>query len=290
MQIDRILNDAASSAVVKNLATAFGVDPERATPAVEIMFQALTDRIERNTLSRGGVADVVDLLGKPNIGRALSDPQALASPQVANAGNYVLGVLFGDKHLSRGIAARAAARTGLDEEVAKRMLPVTASLLIGALQNKAQGEIAEKFGGLAAVSSRSPLPMPGDRPRSLPDSPTGDFEFDLPKTSGGSGGGMGGATAGSGSPLPIPGDEIPGINDGESAPSRFPQLPDVIRRGGTQVPGPSGGSLEDIIRSILGNLLGFKNGGVLSWIVNLLLSKWFSGFIMRIVRRMLTGR
>ena len=70
MQIDRILNDAASSAVVKNLATAFGVDPVRATPAIEFMFQALTDRIERNTLSRGGVADVVDLLGKSNIGRA----------------------------------------------------------------------------------------------------------------------------------------------------------------------------------------------------------------------------
>ena len=99
---------------------------------------------------------------------------------------------------------------------------------------------------------------------------------------------MGGATVGSGSPLPIPGDDIPGINN--ETPSRFPQLPDVIRRGGTQVPGPSGGSLEDIIRSILGNLLGFKNGGVLSWIVNLLLSKWFLGFVMRIVRRMLTGR
>jgi Bacterial protein of unknown function (DUF937) len=290
LQIDRILNDAASSAVIKNLATAFGVDPERATPAVEIMFQALTDRIERNTLSRGGVADVVDLLGKPALGRALNDPQGLASPQVANAGNYVLEVLFGSKHLSRGIAARAAAQTGLDEEVAKRMLPSVASLLIGALQSKAQGEIADKFGGLAAVSGRSPLPLPGERPLNLPDSSTGDFDFDLPKTAGGSGGGMGGATAGSGSPLPIPGDEIPGINDGERAPSRFPQLPDVIRRGGTQVPGPSGGSLEDIIRSILGNLLGFKNGGIMSWIINLLLSKWFVGFVMRIVRRMLTGR
>ena len=290
MQIDRILNDAASSAVIKNLATAFGVDPQRATPAIEIMMQALTDRIERNTLSRAGVADVVDLLGKPNLGRALGDPQSLASPQVANAGNYVLDVLFGNKHLSRGIAQRAARNSGLNEDVAKRMLPVIASLLIGALQSKAQGEIADKFGGLAAVSGRRPLPLPGEPPLSLPDQPAGDFEFDLPKTSGGSGGGMGGATAGSGSPLPIPGDEIPGINDGRNAPSRFPELPDVVRRGGTQVPGPSGGSLEDIIRSILGNLLGFKNGGVLSWIVNLLLSKWFLGFAMRIVRRMLTGR
>ena len=288
MQIDRILNDPASSAVIKNLATAFGVDPDRATPAIELMFQALTDRIERNTLSRGGVADVVDLLGKPNIGRALSDPQGLASPQVANAGNTVLDVLYGSKHASRGIAAHAAARTGLNEDVAKRMLPVVASLLIGVLQSKAQGQISERFGGLAAISGRRPLPLPGEPPLNIPDNATGDFDLDLPKASGGSGGGMGGATVGSGSPLPIPGDDIPGIND--ETPSRFPQLPDVIRRGGTQVPGPSGGSLEDIIRSILGNLLGFKNGGVLSWIVNLLLSKWFLGFVMRIVRRMLTGR
>ena len=290
MQIDRILNDATSSAVIKNLATAFGVDPGRATPAIEIMLQALSDRIERNTLSRAGVADVVDLLGKPSLGRALSDPQGLASPQVANAGNYVLDVLVGSKHISRGIAARAAAQSGLNDDVAKRMLPAVASLLIGVLQNKAQGEIADKFGGLAVVSGRSPLPLPGERPLNSPDASTGDFDLDLPKTSGGSGGGMGGATVGSGNPLPIPGDEIPGINDGARAPSRFPQLPDIIRRGGTQVPGPSGGTLEDIIRSILGNLLGFKNGGILSWIVNLLLSKWFLGFVMRIVRRMLTGR
>ncbi len=254
------------------------------------MLQALTDRIERNTLSRGGVADMVDLLGKPSLGRALSDPQGLASPQVANAGNYVLEVIFGGKHQSRGIAARAARNSGLNEVAAKRMLPAVASLLIGVLQSKAQGEIADKFGGLAAVSGRSPLPLPGERPLNIPGPSTVDFDLDLPKPGGGSGGGMGGATVGTGNPLPIPGDEIPGINDGESAPSRFPQLPDIIRRGGTQAPGPGGGSLEDIIRSILGNLLGFKNGGIMSWIINLLLSKWFLGFLMRIARRMLTGR
>src|SRR3546814_4748291 len=50
----------------------------------------------------------------------------------------------------------------------------------------------------------------------------------------------------------------------------YSRLPDIVRRGGQRVPGPDGGSLENIIRSILGNLLG-SNSGVIGTMIKLFL-------------------
>lgn len=286
MHIRDLLDDAPGGASVRQLATAFGLDPERATIAIDVMGGALADRIERNTLSRGGLADIVNLLGRPGTGRALTDPQNLASPQIAAIGNTVLAVLLGDKHASRGVAANAARQSGLSEEALKKLLPAVASMLIGALQRKTVPVIETAAGKIPALDfgleGKSPLPLPGEN---LPDlTSDGGWTHDLPRSSGSSSGGVGG-TAGR-SPLPIPSDDTPGID----GPSRFPNLPDIVRRGGTRVPGPSGGSLEDVIRSILANVLGFKNSGVLSWILKLLLSRWFMGLVRRILSRLFLGR
>ncbi len=137
MHIRDLLDHAPGGASVRNVAAAFGLDPAKAEIAIDVMGQELIDKIERNTLSRGGLADFVDLLGRPSAGRALSDPGRLAAPTIAAAGNGVLGVIVGDKHTSRGIAVKAARASGLDEEALKRMLPAVASLLVGALQHKA---------------------------------------------------------------------------------------------------------------------------------------------------------
>ena len=297
MQIENVLKSAQGGTAYGNLAASFGVNPAQTIPAISVMLDALSHRIERNTLSRGGLADVVALLGTPVAGRALSDPQGLASPETAAAGNHVLDVLIGNKDTSRGIAQRAARASGLDEGVLKKMLPAVASMMIGGLQKETEPPFVERLGripGLEISAGGSPLPMPGD---DIPDADwrgssggnggnagRGGAPLDLPRP-GGSGGGMGGATGG-GSPLPIPGDDIPGLD----VPTRFPKLPDVVRRGGTQVPGPQGGSLDDIIRSILGGLLGFKNTGILAWIMNIIFSRWFLSIAGWLLARMFGRR
>lgn len=270
MNIKSLLDETSDRAPAQSLAAAFGVDPEKAGAALDIMAQSLSDRIERNTLSRGGVADIVDLLARPGAGAALARPETLASVQVEEAGNGVLDVLLGSKHASRGVAARTARATGLDEATLKKMLPAVASMVMGALQAKSMPQIEKSIAALPALGS--PLPLPGENPT-------------LPRTSGSGSG----STAGrGGSPLPIPGDDIPGVE----GPSRFPQLPDIIRRGGRdiQVPAPGGGgagggSLDEIIRQILANALGFKNTGILAFILKIIFSRWFLGLLSRILFR-----
>lgn len=285
MTLDTTLQNAQGGAMLKNFATAFGVDPQKAEQAVSVMTAALSDRIERNTLSRGGLADVVDLLTRSDSSRILSDPQSLASPQTEAAGNHILDVLIGDKHISRGIAHRAARQSGLDEAVLKKMLPTVAEAMIGGLQKETEGIFADRLKGVQGLRSAggSPLSLPGE------EMPPVEAERPAPRfpQPGGSGG-IGGTVGGS--PLPIPGDNIPGVgrNSRGGGGGGFENLPDIIRRGGTQVPG--GGDLGDVIRSILGSLLGFQPRGVLGWIMALIFSRWFRGIIGGILRRIFMGR
>ena len=303
MQILDVLNHAQGGAALSNVATAFGVNPDKAAPAIQTMLEALSERIERNTISRGGLADFVELLNHDVTGRAIDDGEGLAGPETAAIGNHVLNVLIGDKDSSRAIAKRAAKDSGLDEQVLKKMLPTVASMLIGGLQKQTAGTFAERLRGVPGLNisaGGSPLQLPGDDvdvqddrggagqwndlPKQAGGGNSGQWN-NLPKPSGG-GGGMGGSLGGGG-PLPIPGDDIPGLD----RPGRFPGLPDVVRRGGTQVPGPNGGSLEEIIRSILGSLLGFQGGGgMFSNIIKFFLARWFLGFIKRMFSRVALGR
>lgn len=292
MDIQSLLKTASGGDGIASLATAFGVDPAAANTAAASLAEALSDRIQRNTLSRGGVADVVALLGNP----------AAASGSV-DAGNGVLGVLTGSKHISRGIAARAASESGIDVDVVKKMLPEVASMLIGGLQRQSQsefGRLVRNVPELAVSRNGSPLPLPGEVP------------MDSGPSSGGgaSGGGRWGSEdradaepqqrpapqrparpISGGSPLPLPGDHIPGL--GRDAPHQddapddnpFNNLPDIIRRGGVQVPG--GGSLENVIRSILGGLLGFQNRGILGSLFQLFLIKFLPAILKSIFGRVL---
>lgn len=254
--IEALLKTAQGKAAMDSIAASFGIDPAQSGPAVAQLATALSQRIERNMISRGGVADMVGLLVDPASGRALAEPKALANPDVIDAGNHVLNVLIGDKHISRGIAARAAAKSGIDVETAKKLLPVVASMMLGSLQRQAQPEMTKLIRNVPVL-----------------------------------------AAASNGSPLPIPGDNIPGV--GRNAPSSpgntpgrtpgggnnpFENLPDIIRRGGTQAPG--GGNLENVIRSILGNLLGLQNRGMIGNIIQALVVRW----LVNLARRFFGGR
>ena len=52
-------------------------------------------------------------------------------------GNGILGHLFGSKDVSRQVAAGASAQTGIGADVLKKMLPMLASLAMGALAQRA---------------------------------------------------------------------------------------------------------------------------------------------------------
>ncbi len=296
MTIEDSLRSAKGQELVARVADAFGIDEQKSSAALRSLSDALNARIQRAMLSRGGVADVVSLVTAPGAQRTLSDTTNLASSDVTDAGNAILNVLIGNKHVSRGIAARTASATGLDAGTVEKMLPIVASLLIGELQRQSGPAIAKVASSIPGFSGAggSPLPMPGDifpPPQSSVD--------DLPSSAepqGADRSGSSGDPIDAGNPLPVPGDTIPGLGRGNRYPpdtgredDPYSRLPDIVRRGGQRVPGPNGGSLDSIIRSILGNLLG-SNSGIIGTMIKLFLIRWIASLLRRIFGGLAGGR
>ena len=83
----------------------------------------------------------------------LDDPSTLAAEDTTRDGNGILGHLFGSKEVSRQVAAQASAKTGIGVDILKRMLPVVASLAMGALskQSAASGYRTDAAAGQGGV-------------------------------------------------------------------------------------------------------------------------------------------
>lgn len=293
MTIAASLESPDGQRLIDKVAQTFNVDDDKAGKAVHALADELQARIQRSMLNRAGVADVAALVTNPAAGAALSDPGALASPDAVESGNHILDILIGNKHVSRKIAARTASRSNLDAGTVEKMLPAVASLLIAALQKQSQPALAKVVSSVPGLVSAggSPLPLPGDTlpPAGSSSDWTSDSNRPTPKAAPG-------GPIDPGQPLPIPGDNIPGL--GRKSRRQYPEpdddddpyqrLPDIIRRGGQQVPG-NGGSLEDIIRSIFGKVLG-SNRGVIGTMIQLFLIRWLASLARRILSRVFAGR
>lgn len=289
-EINDLLAKAQDGKAIANLANAFHIAPEQAKAVTENLTQALGFKIFQNSLSPTRLADVVSLLGDPQARQALKEPSALTSAATINAGNGILDVLVGDKHRSRGIANKASSATGVDAETIKKMLPVVASMLIGATQSKAQTVLPQALKGVPDIGDLLPMPGGGGQPRNIPNTSGNDDWTDssvrkpLPQTqSGGQGGGV---------LLPLPGDR-----PGRSARPRtgYDDIGDILRRGGGsgggQVELPQGGGgIDNLIRSILGGLFGYRPKGVVGSMIYMMVMRWLMSNGWRILSRILLGR
>ncbi|MCB1857390.1 MAG: DUF937 domain-containing protein [Gammaproteobacteria bacterium] len=130
------------------LAGQFGIDEGQARSALEQLVPALSRGMRRNVQSSEGLESLTRALEQGNHRRYVEDPGALADPHTVDDGNAILGHLFGSKKVSREVAGRAAAQTGLDSGLLKQMLPIIASMMMGSMSSQAQA------GGMAPTGVR----------------------------------------------------------------------------------------------------------------------------------------
>lgn len=293
MDILDFVKQAGGGAGFDKLARANGLEPVQLQAILVTVLPAFAQRLEANTLSRGGVADLIGQMLRPEHSYLLEHPEAAGDPRAAAAGVDVLDTVFGDKAKSRALAARAAAQTGVDQGLIQKLLPIIASLIMGALAKGSQGglqdilrRLPELGGGSAGSGPRERSVREATRPR-MPDA---SGSSGAPPIGPPTGGGL--PDYGEGSPLPLPGSRLPddgpvwGDRGGRSQPDPYERLPDVIRRGNVKV---GGDSLSNIVRGVLGSLLGFQSKGVFGWIVRFLVVRWGWSVLQWIVRRA-TGR
>jgi hypothetical protein len=136
------------------LAQQFGLSEEEARAAVAQLAPAVMAGIRRNTQSSDGISSLVQALATGDHQRYLNGSEE----DVTDDGNAILGHVFGSKDVSRGVAANAAQLSGVGGSILKRMLPVVAAMVMGALARNmmgggrsAGGQQAGAGGGLGDV-------------------------------------------------------------------------------------------------------------------------------------------
>jgi hypothetical protein len=306
MQLLDEVRRAQGGKAIENMARNFNITPAQAEAAIAAVLPEFSRAVERNTLNRGGLADLIAALGSGRHQAALENPNLFQSAELRDEGNAILGHVLGGKDQSRAVASRASLNSGLGSSVIQMMLPYIIQMLMGGLAGKAQGglgDILSKIPGMPGAPPASgqggggvrmpPMQQPRE-PETVPMEqtrwPTQTQSTPVPDT-----GGFGG-----GNPLPLPG-EVPRGGYGRSqAPqggdNPFGDLSDIIR-GGKGIPGGAGGAaigggmLWSIIRSVLGGALGFSGkGGVMSWLFRMVFMRYGWGLIKTIFMKVLLRR
>ena len=127
------------SGAIDSIARELGVDPQMAQMGASVLLPAIVAGVGRSNASPsgspGGLGDLIGaVLGGG--GGGLLDMVTSASPTPVDAGNDILGQIFGNRDTSRSVAAEAAGASGLSSDLLKRMLPLLAMAVMGYLAQR----------------------------------------------------------------------------------------------------------------------------------------------------------
>ncbi|WP_396625567.1 DUF937 domain-containing protein [Luteitalea sp.] len=137
-----------NGAAIDQIGRQLGLDPSQTQSAVNALLPMVAAGFQRNaSASPQGLDGLLGMLTGGSAAKYVDDPSHLAG--AADDGNSILGQIFGSKDVSREVAARAAAQTGLGPEVLKALLPMVATLVMGAMAKGA-------FSGGAAAAPGQP--------------------------------------------------------------------------------------------------------------------------------------
>lgn len=130
MQITDIL---AQMGGLQAMARELGMSESEAASGADALLPAILGGFKKQVQSQPtGLDGLGGLLGQLG-GGGLLDNVLAPEPTDVNRGNNVLGQLFGSKDVSRAVAQNAAAQSGLDPSLLKKMLPMLAMLVAGFL-------------------------------------------------------------------------------------------------------------------------------------------------------------
>ncbi|MGI9477849.1 MAG: DUF937 domain-containing protein [Hyphomicrobiaceae bacterium] len=219
---------------LNRLSQGLDLTEDETAAVVRSVIPEITHYLERETISRGGLARIIQVLGDSRQQEFLADEADLTSPQAVDRGNDLLGQILQTKYRSRAVADQVERETGVPAIKTRQMLPRIANMSMGALQQNTRPALEDIFKKLPGFQENATASSPGQNPGS--------------------------------SPLPIPGDDWGGRSR-----NGYDDLSDVLRR--KQRPFQSN-PLWNIARQILGSVLGFQSKGILGYIIRFIVYRY----------------
>jgi hypothetical protein len=170
-----ILNDiinANGGAAVQRIGSQFGLGEQQTASALSALVPALAAGLQKNVQNEGGLGSLIAALSGGGHQRYIDNPQSLGDPAAVQDGNSILGHVLGSKDVSRDVASRAAAQTGISADVMKQMLPLVATMVMGALARRSGGGAAGLSGGGGLAGMLGSM-LDGNRDGSIAEDVTG---------------------------------------------------------------------------------------------------------------------
>jgi hypothetical protein len=144
MQITDLINQMGG---LQSVARELGVSPQQAQTGAAALLPAILGGFKKQAQAPTGLEGLGGLLGQLGGGSLLDNVHA-TQPTDVGLGNNVLGQIFGSKDVSRAVAGNAAAQSGLDPALLRKMLPIVAMMAAGYMARQHAGG-----GGAAATAA-----------------------------------------------------------------------------------------------------------------------------------------
>ena len=135
--------------IVQTLGKQFGLDGQKTGDVVSQVLGALGSGVKQNTQQQGGLESLMGALQKGNHAQYVDQPESAL--KATDEGNKILGHILGGKEQSRAVATQAEQTTGVQSDVIKQMLPMIATMAMGAMSK--QNTSATQGGGLGGLMS-----------------------------------------------------------------------------------------------------------------------------------------
>ncbi|MEM7078639.1 MAG: DUF937 domain-containing protein [Pseudomonadota bacterium] len=153
MDLLNAIMDAQGGDAVSQIAKKLNISDSDAGNVIGQLAPALGRGLAKNAEASGGLDALLGALQKGNHQRYVDNPALATDDDGVNEGNKILGHILGNKDVSRQLASRAAEQTGVSDGLIKQMLPMIASMAMGALSNKTNEapESGSALGGLVGA-------------------------------------------------------------------------------------------------------------------------------------------
>lgn len=154
-----MMEAAQGGAAMNNLASQFGLSPDKTREAVTALLPAFSMGLQKQAESTTAFGNLLQSMVTGPHAAAFTDPRTAMAPETVAAGQDALGQLFGSQAVSQQVAQHAANVSGLSSSLLQQMMPVIASMLLGGLlkgtngSNGLGGILGQMMGGAGGAGA-----------------------------------------------------------------------------------------------------------------------------------------
>jgi len=138
--LEMLLQSQQKGGPLDALTSMSGLQPNQMQDLLGQILPVLAGGLKNGAAAEGGLEGLLGALTSGNHNRYYDQPNTLGDANTRLDGNGILGHILGNKDASRSLAGHASAKTGISPALIKKMLPIIATVVMGAMNKRASSK------------------------------------------------------------------------------------------------------------------------------------------------------